>query len=109
MTGPQTSRIPPLPAEQASSVVADGPNGPEGSEAALPHSCRCGARWVGDAVAHCAGSCHVSFTTAGNFARHRRDGRCLHPADAGLVSHQRAGYVAYGQPASESWYHREAS
>jgi hypothetical protein len=60
-------------------------------------------------MAHCAADCHRTFTTVRNFDRHRRDGRCLHPADVGLVPRERAGYVAFGLPASEAWYHREAS
>jgi hypothetical protein len=35
--------------------------------------CRCGTRWQGEAIAHC-GSCHLTFTTVGNFDAHL-DGR----------------------------------
>lgn len=61
----------------------------------LPNGCRCGAHWSGLSAAHCA-SCHVTFTGVTAFDRHRRAGRCLIPAEAGLVAKQRAGYVAYG-------------
>lgn len=38
----------------------------------------CDARWGGFNTAHCA-SCHVTFSTVGNFDRHRRGGECLDP------------------------------
>lgn len=48
----------------------------------------CLARWSGHTKAHC-GSCHRTFSTVGNFDRHRsKDGErgsCLHPASVGLV------------------------
>lgn len=52
-------------------------------------------------AAHCTACC-TTFTTPGNFDRHRRgegDARaCLGPASAGLVQVQRAGYVAWSMP-----------
>jgi hypothetical protein len=42
-------------------------------------SCRCGARWTGFRTTHCGG-CHATFGGLTVFDRHRRDGRCLNPA-----------------------------
>jgi len=36
-----------------------------------PHSCRCGARWTGQRMAHCAADCHRTFTSVTAFDRHR--------------------------------------
>ena len=47
----------------------------------LPH--RVGAAW-----AQCA-TCRFVFTTVYNFDRHRQNGRCLHPKEAGLVLNKR--------------------
>jgi len=66
----------------------------------LPHSCRCGSRWSGLSTAHCAAaSCHQTFTGPSAFSDHRRDGRCVPPAAAGMVLRERAGYEAWGFPA----------
>ena len=37
--------------------------------------CKCGARWKGEAIAHCA-VCHLTFTTVGNFDYHLFKSRC---------------------------------
>lgn len=44
----------------------------------------CRARWTTLRQAHCSGCCRT-FTTVGNFDRHRRDGQCRHPSTVGLV------------------------
>lgn len=59
--------------------------------------CRCGAAWPGNTVCHCS-RCHTTFTTAGNFDRHRRDGTCLPPDACGLELKNRAGYTVWGMP-----------
>ena len=48
---------------------------------------RCGGCdnwWTGLNSAHCSG-CHQTFTGVGGFDMHRRRGKCLDPADIGLV------------------------
>jgi hypothetical protein len=46
--------------------------------------CRhCDARWGGWGQAHCT-ACHGTFSTVGNFDRHRKDGECLDPLAVGL-------------------------
>ena len=51
---------------------------------------RCEARWGGLKTAHCA-ACHNTFTTVGNFDRHRTGDHskstrhCLPPTDVGLI------------------------
>lgn len=75
---------------------------PAADEPALPHTCRCGARWAGNATAHCAADCHKTFTSPTSFRAHRKDGHCKTPRGAGLIRTQRAGYVAYGFPADEA-------
>lgn len=47
-------------------------------------SCNCGARWGGLRTCHCS-RCHLTFSTVGNFDRHQRGGKCLHPSEVGLV------------------------
>jgi hypothetical protein len=43
--------------------------------------CKCGARWKGEAIAHCA-VCHLTFTTVNNFDYHTRGGgRCRTEAE----------------------------
>ena len=44
----------------------------------------CDATWTGTAPAHCAG-CHETFTSTSGFDAHRRAGRCLIPAEIGMV------------------------
>lgn len=70
-------------------------------EASLPHSCRCQARWAGMSTAHCA-TCHLTFTGPSAFDTHRRGGECTTPGDAGLIAHQRAGYLAFGRPGDDT-------
>lgn len=59
--------------------------------------CRCGATWGGGSQAHCA-ACHRTFSTVGNFDRHRltrNDGEriCVDPGKRGLVPGGRATTV----------------
>lgn len=62
------------------------------------HTCACGARWTGTRMAHC-GACHATFTTVGNFDRHRRGGRgCREPAEAGLVGRETPTGVRWHAP-----------
>ena len=49
----------------------------------------CESRWDGLKTAHCA-ACHETFTTPGVFDKHRRNGHCLPPPDAGLLLTARA-------------------
>lgn len=44
---------------------------------------KCPAEWTGLKAAHCA-ACHITFSTPGNFDRHR-PGECLPPESVGLV------------------------
>ena len=44
-------------------------------------ACSCGARWSGEAIAHCA-TCHLTFGSVSGFDDHRDrrgDGRCRKP------------------------------
>jgi len=52
----------------------------------------CDARWGGFNTSHCA-ACHVTFSTVGNFDRHRRGGVCVDPAEFGMAVNKR-GYMA---------------
>lgn len=61
------------------------------------HGCaRCEGRWDGLSTAHC-GACHETFTTPWVFDKHRRDGKCLPPQEAGLVLTRRA-YRCWATP-----------
>ena len=82
----------PVSAPHGSTVEAEPP--------LLPHSCKCGKRWSGNATAHCAGSCHLTFTVVSAFDKHRRNGTCLHPEVVGLCERVREGYTAWGWPDS---------
>ena len=66
----------------------------------MTHTCsRCDARWSGLRMAHCAApGCCATFSTVANFDRHRRGGRCVPPADAGLVPDSRGVWRMPGQP-----------
>lgn len=52
----------------------------------MTHKCssECTADWKPSRKCHCA-TCGHNFTVVTNFDKHRKDGACLHPADAGLV------------------------
>lgn len=56
----------------------------------------CGQSWCGVKTSHCSG-CHRTFTAPSSFDRHRRRGKCLTPASAGLVLTTRE-YECYGLP-----------
>lgn len=45
---------------------------------------RCPARWGGYNTSHC-GACHETFSTVGNFEKHRVRGQCVDPSSVGLV------------------------
>lgn len=73
--------------------------------ASLTAACRCGTRWSGERAAHCAAAgCHQTFTTVGNFDRHRRGGTCHDPATIGLTERTRSGYTLWSQP-NTHWQH----
>lgn len=59
----------------------------------------CPARWTGHRTAHC-GNCHRSFSTVGNFDKHRspdgEHGHCRYPGVVGLV--QRDGVWSMPPP-----------
>ena len=58
-----------------------------------PSRCGTSCRAPGPSHAHCAAAgCHRTLASIADFARHRRAGRCLHPASLGLV--ERAGLWA---------------
>lgn len=42
---------------------------------ALIGTCRCGARWTGEAVCHCP-TCHLTFKSVTGFDKHRLAGEC---------------------------------
>lgn len=44
----------------------------------------CTQTWTGLKYAHCA-SCHETFSTVGNFDRHRRSGVCISPQGCGMT------------------------
>ena len=46
--------------------------------------CRCGRAWTASRLAHCS-ICHESFSVVSAFDAHRRRGKCLDPADVGLL------------------------
>jgi hypothetical protein len=64
----------------------------------LPFGCRCGARWAGSGTAHCAAQCHRTFSGAGPFDAHRRDGKCLDPATIGMSLVGGRAYECWGHP-----------
>lgn len=57
-----------------------------------PVGCSCGARWPGLSACHCP-TCHRTFTTVGNFDRHRvgpmGNRHCADPESVGLVLNKR--------------------
>lgn len=66
----------------------------------LPHSCKCGAKWSGSRTAHCAGTCHKTFSGEGPFLRHRKDGNCLDPVSRGMSLLPNRAYECFGYPGS---------
>lgn len=70
--------------------------------APLPHSCgKCEARWGGFKTCHCSG-CHETFSTPGNFDRHRERGvKCKTGQESGLVVHSRGSYNVWLQAAEQ--------
>lgn len=68
---------------------------------------RCESRWDGLNTAHC-GACHETFTTPGVFDKHRRNGKCLPPPDAGLVLASR-GYSCWTTPGRPGMLWRSSS
>lgn len=82
-------------------TISDSTHGSD--EVVLPWSCGgCSARWSGSRTAHCAASCHATFTSPTSFDAHRRDGQCRDPRSAGLVEHRRVGYAAWGRPGDDA-------
>jgi hypothetical protein len=63
----------------------------------------CGAVWNGTAAAHCGG-CHETFSTVGNFDKHRRNGTCLDPVAAGLHLNTTRGYPVWMGPLREGGF-----
>lgn len=85
MTNPDTAGAPEMATEQLTLTqpTPDTTTAAHGlqetpQEASLPHSCRCQARWGGQKTAHCP-TCHLTFTVASNFDRHRRGGARRRP------------------------------
>lgn len=64
----------------------------------LPFTHRCGARWSGNNTSHCGGGCCRTFSSVGTFDRHRRDGRCLDPANIGMSLIPGRAYEVWGYP-----------
>ena len=72
------------PESRSESIPAPS-NGSSGPATQPPIGCSgCGTRWSGLNTCHCGG-CHETFTSVGAFDRHRRGGKCLDPAEIGLV------------------------
>jgi hypothetical protein len=67
----------------------------------LPNTCRCRARWSGTTTAHC-GACHTTYTGETTWTRHRRNGKCLNPTEAGLTLDPRRPYPCWGTPAEDT-------
>jgi hypothetical protein len=74
---------------------------PDDATGTLPWACRCGARWAGIRTAHCAGTCHQTFSSPAAFDEHRVDGECHDPATRNLVLTTRAGYQVWSFPPDE--------
>lgn len=63
----------------------------------MSHSGKCTAGWTPGRKCHCAGCCE-NFSTVGNFDKHRRNGECIPPVEAGLVLNTKRGvYTAPGE------------
>ncbi len=81
-------------------VYTPSKNFPVGS---ITHSC--GARWNGQAVAHCA-KCHLHFSSDTAFTLHRRGLQCIDPATATKrdgtpqfqLRHEKGGAPIWGLP-----------
>lgn len=69
------------------------------------HSPACTTDWPAGRKCHCAGCCH-SFSTVGNFDKHRRAGACVPPADAGLVQNKRGLWTAPGETDYDDRFNR---
>jgi hypothetical protein len=71
--------------------------------------CRCGARWSGDRVCHCA-TCHLSFTSEGPFDFHRTgpwdNRRCLTAAQLRSKGYEPNDKGHWRKPAPEgmTWH-----
>jgi hypothetical protein len=52
--------------------------------------------WVGTGKAHCARCCQT-FSTPGNFDKHRVKGFCTDPLDVGLKLNQRQVWITEGE------------
>lgn len=64
----------------------------------LPHGCRCGARWAGSTTAHCAGTCHLTFSGVSTFDAHRANGQCRRPESVGMSLIPGRAYECWGYP-----------
>lgn len=74
-------------ATQTVPAIDDTGEGGSAPKIRAPRGFTCGGcpdRWSTLRQAHCSGCCRT-FTTVGNFDRHRRDGQCRHPLTVGLV------------------------
>lgn len=58
---------------------------------------------LGTRTSRCA-KCENVFTTVANFDRHRKDGKCQHPADTGLVVNSRG---LWSMPGDDSLWQRD--
>lgn len=66
----------------------------------------CDKKWGGFAACHCT-VCHETFTTVGNFDRHRKTGKCEHPTACGFVQGQNG--VWHQDARGHSFPHRNAT
>lgn len=89
-----TAEAPGLPIPPADHSTAPPLSGNRPSSA-ITTNC-CDAWWTGLSAAHCS-ACHTTFTGVTAFDLHRRDGKCLNPADIGLVLTGRA-WPGWGWP-----------
>lgn len=62
---------------------------------------RCHTHWTGLNTAHC-NTCHLNFSGAPAFDKHRANGACRTPEDSGLVARDRGGATIYGWPSSDT-------
>ena len=62
----------------------------------MTHSAACTLGWQPTRKCHCA-SCCENFSTVTNFDKHRRNGECVPPAEAGLQQNKRGVWTAPGE------------
>lgn len=61
----------------------------------------CDNKWTGLSTCHCAG-CHRTFTGITAFDHHRVGGKCVDPAERGLVPAVRRHWTGWGWPGDDT-------